>query len=512
MELIEQEFERLYRILNGTQAETDAAIDAAVAAAGNVSGPSSSVDGAIVAFSGVTGKLIRAATLAELLTLLGTVPVANGGTGLTSYTQGDVLYASASGTLSKLAKSTTATRYLSNTGSSNNPAWAQVDLATGVTGSLPLASLPDLAGLSVLGRSANSSGVMAAITAASDGDVLRRAGTAVGFGQIATAGITDAAVTLAKMADLAQATVIGRAAAAGTGVPQALTGAQLLTIIGSLSGAVGAIYQYAGNPQANLAAPAPYSVCVNTLTGNWFRKLGGGSTVYGWYHWQSIGADGFGPDLMGFRLTESTTASVANGFIGMQTGAASVAAGSVNNFINNRNYKNLLTSSVSGNISFVRGANTGRDTIFFGTDFDYVARLAIPTSIASLRFHTGIFTTTLDDNPNASADAAGTSYIMARYDAATDSGWSGRVKNGANNVSNTAALATLNTGSPTETVVRIRKVSGVCYFSVDDGTELSINTNVPTAVAANLSTSVTTKTTAAKELWIASTMLTLGVI
>lgn len=52
-------------------------------------------------------------------------------------TQGDLLYASAANTLARLAKNTTATRYLSNTGTSNNPAWAQIDLTNGVTGTLP---------------------------------------------------------------------------------------------------------------------------------------------------------------------------------------------------------------------------------------------------------------------------------------------------------------------------------------------------------------------------------------
>lgn len=74
------------------------------------------------------------------LTLSGALGVTNGGTGLTSLTQGDVLYASASNTISALAKNTTATRYLSNTGTSNNPAWAQVALATGVSGTLPVAN------------------------------------------------------------------------------------------------------------------------------------------------------------------------------------------------------------------------------------------------------------------------------------------------------------------------------------------------------------------------------------
>jgi hypothetical protein len=64
-----------------------------------------------------------------------------GGTGLTSLSQGDLIYGSASNTFSALPKDTNATRYLSNTGSSNNPAWAQVNLANGVTGNLPVTNL-----------------------------------------------------------------------------------------------------------------------------------------------------------------------------------------------------------------------------------------------------------------------------------------------------------------------------------------------------------------------------------
>ena len=49
--------------------------------------------------------------------------------------QGDVIYASGANTPARLAKSTTSTQYLANTGSSNNPAWNEVALATG---SVPL--------------------------------------------------------------------------------------------------------------------------------------------------------------------------------------------------------------------------------------------------------------------------------------------------------------------------------------------------------------------------------------
>jgi hypothetical protein len=55
--------------------------------------------------------------------------------------QGDLLYGSASNVWTSLAKDTNATRYLSNTGTTNNPAWAQVNLANGVTGNLPVTNL-----------------------------------------------------------------------------------------------------------------------------------------------------------------------------------------------------------------------------------------------------------------------------------------------------------------------------------------------------------------------------------
>lgn len=58
-----------------------------------------------------------------------------------SSAQGDLFYASAALTLSRLAKNASATRYLSNTGTSNDPAWAQVDLSNGVTGNLPVGNL-----------------------------------------------------------------------------------------------------------------------------------------------------------------------------------------------------------------------------------------------------------------------------------------------------------------------------------------------------------------------------------
>ena len=80
--------------------------------------------------------LLNAASLT--LGWTGQLAVTRGGTGLSTVAQGDILYGSAANTLAALAKNTSATRYLSNTGASNNPAWAQVDLSNGVTGTLPV--------------------------------------------------------------------------------------------------------------------------------------------------------------------------------------------------------------------------------------------------------------------------------------------------------------------------------------------------------------------------------------
>jgi len=69
--------------------------------------------------------------------------------------QGDLLYGSAPDVLSALGKNITASRYLSNSGASNNPAWAQVDLTNGVTGALPDGNISSAATWS--GKQAGSS-------------------------------------------------------------------------------------------------------------------------------------------------------------------------------------------------------------------------------------------------------------------------------------------------------------------------------------------------------------------
>lgn len=89
------------------------------------------------------GQLTTAATVniaidANQVTT-GTLAVARGGTGLASYTVGDLIFASGSTTLSKLAAGT-ADYVLTSNGLNLPPSYKQVNLTTGVTGTLPVAN------------------------------------------------------------------------------------------------------------------------------------------------------------------------------------------------------------------------------------------------------------------------------------------------------------------------------------------------------------------------------------
>lgn len=90
--------------------------------------------------SGITASTTRNLTVQDADGTIALTAAAYGGTGQTAVAQGDLLYGSATDTWSRLAKNTSSTRYLSNTGTSNNPAWAQIDMTNGVTGTLPVAN------------------------------------------------------------------------------------------------------------------------------------------------------------------------------------------------------------------------------------------------------------------------------------------------------------------------------------------------------------------------------------
>jgi hypothetical protein len=137
----------------------------------------------------------------------GTLAVPNGGTGQTSYTNGQLLIGNTTG--NTLVKSTltagtgititngsgsitistsggggTVTSVGSGTGLTGGPITTSGTLAVatnGITDTL----LRQSAGLSLIGRSADTTGNVADVVAASDHQILRRSGTSLGFGAIA---------------------------------------------------------------------------------------------------------------------------------------------------------------------------------------------------------------------------------------------------------------------------------------------------------------------------------------
>jgi hypothetical protein len=137
------------------------------------------------------------------------------------------------------------------------------------------------AALSVIGRSANSSGNVADIAAsAASGGVLRESGSTIGFGTIATAGIGDSQVTLAKIANQATATILGNNTG-GSAAPLALTAAQVRTLLGMPTLTTkGDLYTFS-TVEARLAVGSD-GLCLKALASNptgleWGTCAAGGS-------------------------------------------------------------------------------------------------------------------------------------------------------------------------------------------------------------------------------------------
>ena len=87
---------------------------------------------------GTTGLTPATATTGAI-TVAGTLVAANGGTGQSSYAVGDLLYASTTTALSKLADVATGNALISG-GVSTAPSWGKIGLTTHVSGTLPLAN------------------------------------------------------------------------------------------------------------------------------------------------------------------------------------------------------------------------------------------------------------------------------------------------------------------------------------------------------------------------------------
>lgn len=110
-------------------------LDSLVAFVNAGSGTVTSVDvsGGTTGLSTTGGPVTTTGTI----TLAGTLVAANGGTGQSSYTTGDILYASGATALSKLAGVATGNALISG-GVSTAPSWGKIGLTTHVSGTLAI--------------------------------------------------------------------------------------------------------------------------------------------------------------------------------------------------------------------------------------------------------------------------------------------------------------------------------------------------------------------------------------
>ena len=102
-----------------------------------IGGATYGTSGYVLTSSGTSSAPTWSAVSASSIT--GVLPVVNGGTGLASYTIGDLLYASGSTTLSRLADVAVGNVLLSG-GVGGSPSYGKVDLTAAVTGTLPVAN------------------------------------------------------------------------------------------------------------------------------------------------------------------------------------------------------------------------------------------------------------------------------------------------------------------------------------------------------------------------------------
>lgn len=129
------------------------------------------------------------------------------------------------------------------------------------------ANLRNSGPLSVIGRSANSTGVPADIsaTAASDA-VLRESGSVLGFGTVATGGIANSAVTYAKIQNTSAVSVlIGRGSGSGAGVVQEITLGGNLSLSGTVLNTTGIVTSIVAG--TNVTVSGSGAITVNAVTG-----------------------------------------------------------------------------------------------------------------------------------------------------------------------------------------------------------------------------------------------------
>jgi hypothetical protein len=509
---------------------------------GAVTGPGVSVDSEIVLFNGTSGGIIKRATgtgvvhatagvfsvaqvtYAELQDVSATSRILarrTAGAGsveentlsqildfIGSAAQGDILYRGASG-WARLGAGTSG-NLLQTNGPAADPSWVTPSSGTG-----------DVAGPS---SSVDSEVVLFSGTT---GKVIKRA-TGTGIAHVTSGVLSASKVLYAEIQDTVNtARIIGRKSGGGGSVEEC-TLSETLDFIGSPAqgdllyrdasawarlpaGTSGQFLKTqgaaanpawvtgllpisgSGHPQGVVSA-AIGNFYFDTVTGYVYRKVGGGSTAYGWYPVpEPSNVAGPLPFLM---IPAIATASQA---FGGATGYGGITGNAgVNSFTQSGT---ASKTTVNGKV-FGVGTTTGAATVakleslttnnqgLLADDIDIWAYLFTdPTAVTVTRIWFG-WTTSGASDVNMAPTNTGTTNLMAiQYCSDGNAVWEGVCRSSAGTTGRSTTSTLGSIASNTAYVVRIRFVrqggTPTAYFSVNDGTEQAVTgTNLPASGAA----------------------------
>jgi hypothetical protein len=240
-----------------------------------------------------------------------------------------------------------------------------------------------------------------------------------------------------------------------------------------------------GNPQGIQAAGVG-TWYIDTVTGYTYHKEGGGSTVYGWY----IVTDPklvYGP-LPLLLITGSNPSSFifsnSNGY-GVFTDSAAtfsqtVSGTATKTIINGKTFASGTTSGTAASITYISSVQSFK---IFDDDFDiWVYINTDPTAITNTRIWFALTTSFPSDVITAPAYAGSSiSWAVLRYLSDGNGVWEGTTTlTGSATRSVTASLGSI--AAATSYKLRMRFVKAgtpTMYFSVNDGTELSLTGTIP---------------------------------
>jgi hypothetical protein len=183
-------------------------------------------------------------------------------------TAGNVAFGGIAGTTGTFSSTISASNF-SGSSSGTNTGNQTIQLTGDVTGTgtgtfaatiansaVTLAKIQNLAATTVIGNATASAAVPTAIAAGTDGHVLRRSSTTLGFGTIATAGIADDAVTYAKIQNVTASRLLGRSTASAGDIQEISLAGGLAFSGSNLTFSAGATTQVMFNDGGTLAGDA----------------------------------------------------------------------------------------------------------------------------------------------------------------------------------------------------------------------------------------------------------------